>query len=394
MIRYFLLLNLATALYLLVYAVLLRNTTQFRWNRIYLLSAAILPALLLQLHIPTPSATNRLATFFSATLPQIDVHSTTTSTGWASVLTVANIYWLGIAVTLSLFTYRILSIRLFLHRHRHTAQHTGSYTLLTNTGFGPGSFGSYIFMPATQVDPAILAHEAAHVRYRHTLDIIILSIAQIILWPNLVLHLIRRELQQQHEFEADAIAASAHTGYGHLLLNSVFSTTAFSMSQTFFQKPIKRRIMMLHKKAQTSSANARRILGSLIAASAVVLSTCYLQACTHTTYHPDSTTATAEKVVEHPDVMAAPNFDLPSYLSSQMHYPEQAKRNKIEGRVVVSFIVDKYGKIKSPQIKRSPDQALSDEALRVISAMPDWKPGTVGDKPVAVQYYLPVSFKL
>jgi len=83
------------------------------------------------------------------------------------------------------------------------------------------------------------------------------------------------------------------------------------------------------------------------------------------------------------------------FLSKNVKYPEEAKKAGIQGRVVVRFMVDRDGAIAKVKVARSGgNKELDREAVRVIKAMPDWKPGTVRGNPVNVTYTLPVNFRL
>lgn len=88
------------------------------------------------------------------------------------------------------------------------------------------------------------------------------------------------------------------------------------------------------------------------------------------------------------------NGKLSEWLGDNIKYPEEAAKKKIEGRVIVQFVVDKKGKACKPKVVRSIHPALDAEAIRVINAMPNWKPGTIKGKPVSVKYTIPISFKL
>ena len=85
---------------------------------------------------------------------------------------------------------------------------------------------------------------------------------------------------------------------------------------------------------------------------------------------------------------------LMKYLGANIKYPEEAKKNKIEGRVIIQFVVAKDGSIKDATILRSVSPELDAEALRVINAMPNWKPGIQKGEPVNVKFTIPVTFKL
>lgn len=86
--------------------------------------------------------------------------------------------------------------------------------------------------------------------------------------------------------------------------------------------------------------------------------------------------------------------ELMKYVGMNIKYPQEAMKAGKEGRVVVKFVVSADGKVTDPQIVRSVDKQLDDEALRVISSLPDFIPGKIDGKPVSVWYTMPVSFKL
>jgi TonB family protein len=83
-----------------------------------------------------------------------------------------------------------------------------------------------------------------------------------------------------------------------------------------------------------------------------------------------------------------------AWIISNLKYPAEAVKAKITGKVYVSFMVSKAGKVKNVVVSKSASQLLNAEAIRVISSMPDWKPGSQAGKLVDVQMQVPVEFKL
>lgn len=83
-----------------------------------------------------------------------------------------------------------------------------------------------------------------------------------------------------------------------------------------------------------------------------------------------------------------------SYLARNIQYPEQAKNEKIQGRVFVTFVIEADGNVSNAKVLRGIGGGCDEEALRVVNAMPKWKPGMLKGKPVRVQYTLPILFKL
>ena len=82
------------------------------------------------------------------------------------------------------------------------------------------------------------------------------------------------------------------------------------------------------------------------------------------------------------------------YLKKNIKYPAICRENNIQGRVIVSFVVNKDGKIVDAEVVKGVNPSLDKEALRVISTMPNWKPGKQRGKPVRVKYSSPVNFRL
>lgn len=92
-----------------------------------------------------------------------------------------------------------------------------------------------------------------------------------------------------------------------------------------------------------------------------------------------------------------PNGGLPAvvdFIKKNIQYPEVARKNGVEGRVIVKVVIDKDGSVTDPVVVRSVDPYLDKEALRVIGLMPKWKPGTQSGKKVKVYFTFPVAFRL
>lgn len=97
-----------------------------------------------------------------------------------------------------------------------------------------------------------------------------------------------------------------------------------------------------------------------------------------------------EEMPEFPGGEAA----LRSFIAKSINYPVIAQENGIQGKVYVTFVVDKDGGISEAKIARGVDPSLDKEALRVVNSLPKWKPGKQRGKPVRVSYTVPISFVL
>ena len=82
------------------------------------------------------------------------------------------------------------------------------------------------------------------------------------------------------------------------------------------------------------------------------------------------------------------------YLSKNIHYPERAREQGVQGTCVIEFVINKDGSVVEPKVVRQLEGQCDNEAMRVVRSMPKWKPGKQRGKPVRVKYTVPVRFKL
>lgn len=98
-------------------------------------------------------------------------------------------------------------------------------------------------------------------------------------------------------------------------------------------------------------------------------------------------------------IEAYPSFpggeeEMMKYVQEHIEYPKLARETDQEGKVVVSFVIDKEGKITSLELVRGSGFGMDEEAMRVIKSMPKWKPGHMNGHPVSVKFYMPLDFTL
>ena len=83
-----------------------------------------------------------------------------------------------------------------------------------------------------------------------------------------------------------------------------------------------------------------------------------------------------------------------TFLNMNMHYPESAETDSIEGRVIVQFVVEKDGSLSNYDVLQSPDDRLTEEAMRVLRMMPRWQPGQQNGRKVRCRYKVPFKFRM
>ena len=101
-----------------------------------------------------------------------------------------------------------------------------------------------------------------------------------------------------------------------------------------------------------------------------------------------------EVVEQMPEFPDGGQSGLMDYLKKNIQYPEAAKKAGVQGRVILQFVVDKDGSIDNVSVLRGVNPDLDKEAIRVVSNMPNWKPGMQKGKPVSVKYTVPIAFSL
>jgi TonB family protein len=383
---YFIQTSFYAAILYLVYLIFMKNKTGHSWSRVYLLMNMVLPFILPLVQIKGLQTDD--ATISSVILPVVSI-GTNVSSKAESIELLPAVY---MAVSFILLGYLLAqALQLVLFLRRHTAEKNGNVYLLRGTGMGPGSWFNYIFIPAEDASEAVMKHERAHILLRHSYDIIFSRLLLCFAWPNLMLWLIVNELKTVHEFQADAVAGTDNRDYSKSLLNELFHTKHFTLTHTFSNHQIKRRIMMLQNNAPTGKMKV--VVLSLLTVTTML----YVQ-CSKDMSAPVTASAEKDKDGVYTRVDKMPEFSggnyLSSYMADKLQYPESAIAKNIEGIVQVRFIVDESGNIKDPQVTSTPDAALAEAALAAVKGMPKWKPGENKGRKVKVYCTLPVSFML
>ncbi|MCX6214635.1 M56 family metallopeptidase [Spirosoma sp.] len=410
---------LTASLYLLLfygcYALLLRRNTFFGMNRTYLLASVMLSLLLPLVELPT--GTGDSLPVGTITLPTLVIGSPQPQ---SDALTASQWLWLlyGLGVLIMLIRMSVHLSSLFRLIRRGTAKRTPAYTLIQlPTDDAPSfSFGQYLVLNKTDArtqPEALMRHEEAHIRQRHTADVLFLEVTQAFFWFNPVLWLYKRSLQEIHEFLADQAAVrqigapstsdnrlSAPPTYAQQLVAYALDVPMTALTTPFVSKStLKQRIVMLQKP----QSPRRALLSYALALPLAAL----LTMCTQSEQDQTALTtaeASARKTVKVSGeiftvVEQQPEFqggmkNLGAYLEQNLKYPEAALKANVTGRVFVRFIVTKTGEITDVQILKGIGYGTDAEAVRVVQNMPKWLPGRQNGHPVNVQYNLPINFQL
>lgn len=107
---------------------------------------------------------------------------------------------------------------------------------------------------------------------------------------------------------------------------------------------------------------------------------------------PAKNATTDTEIYTFVDEIPKPKYDLMLYFTRHMRYPYEAKKDGIEGRVMVRFVVNKDGSFSNFEIMRGVNPALNEEAIRVLKTMPKWRPGKMKGVAVRCSYVQPFTF--
>jgi TonB family protein len=270
------------------------------------------------------------------------------------------------------------------------------------------AFGKIFLSSSVTGDNAsrMIRHEMKHIALAHHADLLFAGVIELIQWFNPAAYMIRRSLQALHEFEADSSCirdGEEARSYQELLLQSVLKTRTPLLSNTFSNSSLlKNRIIMMTKKRTGSSASLK-----LFIALPLVLILLLAFSCKNRTTAKEAAPAeeagqmaqAPDEVYTTADVMPVFQDDtthhaLMQWVISNMAYPDEAKKNGIQGRVIVKFVIDENGNVTDPEIAQGADSLLDRAALDLVSKCPQWSPGLIDGKPVKVSFSLPINFAL
>ena len=416
------------AVFYMFYRLMLAHETFHRVNRIVLLLTAVLsfvlPLCVITIH---ETVTMQRAANVAVGSFQIDMMNEEPATPlWQIVLPI--LFIIGMVATL---VHTLSSLFRIIKIIRHSEQYPqtdGTTICVTgNASLAPFSWMHYIVMNRSDYetsDAAILAHERGHICLHHSWDLLLVDTLTALQWFNPAMWMLRSDLRAIHEYEADAAVLSQGINarqYQYLLITKAAGIGGYSLANGISHSTLKNRInMMLHTKSDRSHLlkllTLLPIVGIALAVNAEkVVDLRYDEPQKQNT--KKSVKGVAEKKAETFETNTAVGtfepvqgdvFDvveeMPQYpggpqalfkfLGENVHYPEEAEKAGIQGRVIATFIVEKDGSISQPTVVKSVDPLLDAEAIRVISAMPNWKPGKQNGKVVRVKYTVPLSFNL
>ncbi|MBB6108168.1 outer membrane transport energization protein TonB [Mucilaginibacter lappiensis] len=427
--QYLLLVNIYLVLFYVFYVLLLRKETFFQLNRIYLVTAA-----LLSFFIPMIQA-DWVQNLFITQQVKYTIYSSpvmiySLKPVVASHISIGQVLAFLYGAGMLFLSVRLIWQLIKLKRVINQPQATAAYSF----------FGTVRLDEANANNTIIEAHEQVHAKQWHSADVMLVELVMIINWFNPVVYMYRFAIKHIHEYIADRQAVQAGTNkaeYALLLLSQTFESPAHQLVNPFFNHSLlKQRIIMLQKnKSQRISLikyglSAPLFILMLILSSATINNSKPVTVINKSAHQLFTTPATSallgdvlredkslekkqdsriihenkidtvrkkgdvytavEKVPEFPGGLE--KFGL--FLGKGIKYPKVDRDNGTQGRVIVTFVVEKDGALSGLKVTRGVSKTIDAEAIRVLKASPKWTPGIEGGKKVRVQYSVPISFTL
>lgn len=435
----------------LFYKLLLSRDTFHAFNRATLLLLMLLSLVLpfVSLSIDEPTVVNNGMVQVEQLLVAGVTGEDTQPASLTLVQVLFMVYMVGVVVSVGREIVSLAGLYKLISGRDHVTIDNGIRIIVLDGDMAPFSWFNNIVISRSDYESGrreILIHEMAHISHHHSLDILLCNVLLIFQWFNPAVWLLRRELRNIHEYEADeaVLASGANAAeYQLLLIRKAVGERLFSMANNLNHNSLKKRITMMLTKRSNPWNRVKVLLTVPVAAVAVVaFATPKAESLSREIEHESdaivssvvkstsdkaalvaqgktsgeetvndmgraddtliandlqrvtSTDDDVYEVVEKMPKFPGGGAELMKYLSSNIKYPVEAHKAGIQGRVVVSFVVNKDGTVKDAKIVRSVDKSIDAEALRVISAMPKWQPGYQDGKAVSVRYTVPVTFRL
>ena len=422
-------------MFYLFFRLLLSKETFHRFNRIALISllvlSSVLPAIqtiMLRLE-GKPQSISLEGLLLMNQGTAVAEAPTQVSLHWQSILLF--IYLVGVIGFLIRQCWVMGQMYRLLRQGTCISDKEGIKLLVYDRELSPFSWMNYIVLSRKDWEEngdAIIAHETAHIHKHHSIDILIVDICIILQWFNPVAWLLKRELQNIHEYEADEEVINKGINareYQLLLIKKAVGLRRFSMANSFNHTSLKKRITMMCKRKSNPWARLKYVYVLPLAALAVsafarpevsnelseISNSKFsdlaeiVQAVVEKNDVQDFNSANnvqtvalqdtaVFEVVEVPPRFPGGEIELMKFISRNVKYPAEARDKHVQGRVILTFIVEKDGSISNVRVARPVDPSLDAEAIRVVQSMPKWEPAKQRGQAVRVRYTVPIQFRL
>ncbi|MCD0468159.1 M56 family metallopeptidase [Flavobacterium sp. JAS] len=402
MISYLLKSGILLLVFYAVYKLWLENEKMFRFNRAYLIGSLvfslIIPLQLFSIELP-----------FSAEISKIQLDGIVIRANKVVVdkidyseiiMYILGVVYVVIALVLVFrFVMNLFSFYQKMRNNKTQLIHDHKVVLIKEAIL-PHSFWNAIFINEEEfqnnkIPLELLTHEQAHLQQKHTLDILFIEILQIIFWFNPLIIFYKKAIKLNHEFLADEAVNKQFNSvstYQNLLLDMVFNKSNVGLASTInYQITKKRFLMMTKEKSPVKSMLKVLSVGVISSLLLFVFSTkTSAQEVLNKIGDQEKTDYVTMAEIEVKPEFPGGVIEFYKYVGQNFKMPDEAAKNKIEGKAYMQFIVEKDGRLSKIKVLKDAGYGIGAEAVRVLKKSPKWTPGTIKGKPVRVMYSLPI----
>ncbi|WKL47055.1 M56 family metallopeptidase [Flavobacterium pectinovorum] len=403
MINYLLKSGMLLFIFYAVYKLWLENEKMFRFNRAYLLLSLVFSFVIpLQLISVRPLLGNTLSVI------QLDGVVIRTSNVVLNndnseqlIISVLSIIYL---IVVLLFTVQFfVNLYSFYNKTKINSKQllNDVEVVLIEEPTLPHSFWNSVFINKEEFETGkipleLIAHEKAHLKQKHTLDILFIEVLQIVFWFNPLIILFKKAIKLNHEFLADEEVNTQFesvTRYQKLLLNFASNKNSIALASNLNYLITKKRLIMMTKKESRFKMTFKVLIVSIV---------CLLSLFVF------SSETIAQKVKDKSDYDKMIVKDRDDCMEKQPEYPggieefyklvgmnfkipAAVSKQKLEGKAIIEFMVERDGSLSEFKIVKDLGYGIGNEAIRAIKLSPKWIPGTKDGKPARVLYTMPIT---
>lgn len=315
----------------------------------------------------------------------------------------------------------------------------------------PHTFLNYIFVNSDDyknrnIEEELYTHELVHVTQKHTLDILFVEFLKTIFWFNPLFIFYKKAIQLNHEFLADQEIVKEYNNvsfYQKLLLEKGNGNLTIYLASNLNYLVTKKRLIMMTKSTSKNKAFFKKIAVIPVFTTLILLlcvktvaqeSKTEVKAVTSNTETNRAKTAvvlsdeknatplnknqgsmadqnekvsprssvdsikTSDDIISVDPILKNPEFpggimEFYKFIGKNFKIPEEASKNKIQGKIFIEFMVEKDGTLSEFKILKDLGYGIGEEAIKILKLSPAWNPGSEMGKPVRVLYTLPITIQ-
>jgi len=393
MINYFITFGLTHSVLFILYKLFLERETQVSLLRGYLLASTILAIIIPLVSLPNVTPIQNMDVGGSVSSYILPTMNSQLSSNQGSLSLYGNWPLVIFILGSSIMIVRLLlasSQIFYIYRKSVPLKIQGRKVRHWEKLQNVFTFYHWIFInKSLDIDlKAVIRHEEAHIKYKHSFDLTFFNLLTIPFWWLPSIWLTLRQLKRLHEYQADSyvLNSTGYKSYLNTLISNTLKINGYTLTHSFNDITLTKRLDFMKRLKKKIS------LVKLSSLCLAMILTTYIFSCQpkNEPVGPFSSEifTVVDQMPEFPGGMTAFN----EYVQSNLHYPEKALKEKISGRVVVQFIVNTDGRVSDVNILKGLGAGCDKEAKRLVEDSPAWESGSQKGHPVNVRLVLPINF--